>query len=85
MPDIRRERKETAESLTEKKKDIKNQKILYFLFAHRSLVFVSGLFACFCFTERSKSFFGNQCITIDDWLIFLMHINAKHACEVLDS
>ena len=84
MPDIRRERKETAESLTEKKKDIKNQKI-YFLFAYRSLVFVSGLFACFCFTERSKSFFGNQCITIDDWLIFLMHINAKHACEVLDS
>ena len=56
MPDIRRERKEAAESLTEKKKDIKNQKILYFLFAYHSLVFVSVLFGCFCFTERSKSF-----------------------------
>ena len=78
MPDIRRERKEAAESLTEKKKkDIKNKKILYFLFRYHFLVFVSVLFGCFCFTERSKSFFGNQCTTIDDWLIFLMHINAK--------
>ena len=67
-----------AESLTEKKKkDIKNKKILYFLFTYHSLVFVPVLFGCFCFTERSKSFFGNQCTTIDDWLIFLMHINAK--------
>ena len=73
----RRERKEAAESLTEKKDDIKNRKILYFLFADHSLVFQSVLFGCFCCTERSKSFFGNQCITIDDWLIFLMHINAK--------
>ena len=60
-----------------KKKDIKNKKILYFLFTYHFLVFVSVLFGCFCFTERSKSFFGNQCTTIDDWLIFLMHINAK--------
>ena len=77
MRDKRRERKEAAESLTEKKNDIKNRKILYFLFADHSLVFLSVLFGCFCCTERSKSFFGNQCITIDDWLIFLMHINTK--------
>ena len=32
-------RKEAAESLTEKKKKIKNRKILYFLFAYHSLFF----------------------------------------------
>ena len=57
MRDKRRERKEAAESLTEKKKnDIKNRKILYFLFADHSLVFLFVLFGYFCCTERSKSF-----------------------------
>lgn len=76
MPDIRRERKEAAESLTEKKKILKTKNII-FSFYVSLLGFCAVLFGCFCFTERSKSFFGNQCTTIDDWLIFLMHINAK--------
>lgn len=77
MPDIRRERKEAAESLTEKKKILRTKKYYIFSLRITSWFFVSVLFGCFCFIERSKSFFGNQCTTIDDWLIFLMHINAK--------
>ena len=77
MPDIRRERKEAAESLTEKKKILRTKKYYIFSLRITSWFFVSVSFGCFCFTERSKSFFGNQCTTIDDWLIFLMHINAK--------
>lgn len=77
MPDIRRERKEAAESLTEKKKILRTKKYYIFSLRITSWFFVSVLFGCFCFTERSKSFFGNQCTTIDDWLIFLMHIDAK--------
>ena len=69
-------RKEAAESLTEKEKISRIENII-FSFCLSFLVFLSVLFGCFCCTERSKSFFGNQCITIVDWLIFLMHINAK--------
>lgn len=49
MPDIRRERKEAAESLTEKKKDIKNKKILHFLFTYHFLVFCVRFVRLFLF------------------------------------
>ena len=75
-------RKEAAESLTERKK-YQESKSIIFSFCLSFLVFLSVLFGCFCCTERSKSFFGNQCITIVSYsLCILMQ---KDTCEVLDS
>ena len=76
MPDIRWVRKEEAESLTEKKKILRTKK--YYIFF---LLIIPWFLCPFCSVvsvlQNVLSFFGNQCITIDDWLIFLMHINAK--------
>lgn len=78
MPDIRRERKEAAESLTEKKKDIKNKKILYFLFTYHFLV-VSVLQNVLSLSLETNV----QRLTIGSYsLCILMQ---KYACEVLDS
>ena len=71
------EGKEGGGGLTEKNRRYQESKNIIFSFCLSFLVFLSVSFGYFCCTERSKSFFGNQCITIVDWLIFLMHINAK--------
>ena len=52
---------------------------------YHCLVFVPVLFGCFCFTERSKSFFGNQCTTLTIGSYSLCILMQKYACEVLDS
>lgn len=85
MPDIRRERKEAAESLTEKKKILRTKKYYIFSLRITSWFFVSVLFGCFCLQNvLSLSLETNvQRLTIGSYsLCILMQ---KYACEVLDS
>lgn len=85
MPDIRRERKEAAESLTEKKKILRTKK--YYIF----FLGITSWFLCsFCSVVSvlqnvlSLSLETNvQRLTIGSYsLCILMQ---KYACEVLDS
>lgn len=85
MPDIRRERKEAAESLTAKKKILRTKK--YYIFSLR----ITSWFLCqFCSVVSvlqnvlSLSLETNvQRLTIGSYsLCILMQ---KYACEVLDS
>ena len=85
MPDIRRERKEAAESLTEKKKILRTKK--YYIF----FLGITSWFLCpFCSVvsvlQNVLSLFletNVQRLTIGSYsLCILMQ---KYACEVLDS